>query len=65
MKAKFREMEENTREGGISRIMKELLVFVQFITYNKRFLVQFEYRKKRYISYGLLSYVCSKEEIGE
>ena len=42
-----------------------MVVCVQSVVGNNRFLVLFEYGKKKYISASSLSYVCGKEEVGK
>ena len=43
MEAKFKDMEENTIEGISRRRRKDVLVCVQDVAVNKKFLSQFEY----------------------
>ena len=58
-------MEENTREERIRRTIKDVVVCVKAVTGNKKSLVQFQDGQKRNMNSCLLSYVCSKEEIGQ
>ena len=47
-------MEKITREGIIRRMRKEVVGSVQVLVANEKFLVQFEYGKKKEINYSLL-----------
>ena len=58
-------MEEHTIEGSRSRARKEVVGYVQSVVGKKEFLVQFEYGQKRDMSSCFISYVCSKEEVGQ
>ena len=63
VKAKVGEMEENTREGRIRRMRKELMGRVQAVVEKKKILVQFKnLQKKEMISCSIV-YVFLKEEI--
>ena len=65
VKEKVRETEENIREG-ISRRMrmrKEVVGCVQAVVGKNIFLVQFVDGQKKEMSYSLLVFLCSKEEV--
>ena len=62
VKANVGDIEDNTREWRIRMTRKDVLGCVQAVARNKKFLFKFEDGQKKYISYFLLSYVCSKEE---
>ena len=57
--------EEKTREGRSRGVMKELVGCVQSSVGKNKFLVQSEYRQKIKMSYSLLLYVSSKEDVGQ
>ena len=63
VKAKVREIEENTREGRSRRMRKEVVGCVQDVVGKKRFLVQFGDGQKKEMSYILLAFLSSKEEV--
>ena len=63
VKAKVRNMEENTREGGIRSMRKDVVGFVQSLVGKNEFLFKFEYGQKRDMGSCLLVYVCSKQEV--
>ena len=63
VKAKVGEMEENTREGRIRRMRKELMGCVQAVVGKKKLLVQFKKLQKKEMIYCSIVYVCSREEI--
>ena len=65
MKAKVGETEESTREERIRKTSKEVVGYVQAMRGKNNFLVQFKYGKKRDMSSCFISYVCSKEEVGQ
>ena len=56
-------MEDNTRYGRISNTRKEVVGCVQDVVEKKKFPVQFEYGKKKYMSASLLSYICLKDNV--
>ena len=64
-KAKVGEMEEKIREGRSRRTRKEVVGCVQAVIGNNKYLLQFKDRQKREMSSHSLSYVCSKEEVGQ
>ena len=61
--AKNRDTEEKTREERSRSMSKEVVGCVQFLVWNNNLLIQFEYGKKKDISYCFLVNVCSKEEV--
>ena len=63
VKAKVGELENITREERIRRTRKEVVVCVQDVAGNKKFLVQFEYFQKKEIIYSSLVFLISKEEV--
>ena len=54
VKAKVKNMEDNTRYGRISNTRKEVVGCVQDVVEKKKFPVQFEYGKKKYMSASLM-----------
>ena len=60
MKAKIGEMEDNTREGKSRRMRKLVVVCVQAMVGEKKFLVQFEDCQKIEMIASLLSYEYDK-----
>ena len=44
---------------------KEVVGCVHAVVGKKKFLVKFEYGKRRYMSSSFLLYVCFKEEVGQ
>ena len=58
-------MEDKTRDGGIRRTGKEVVVCIQDMVGNKKFLVQSEDGQRRETSSTSLSYLCFKEEVGQ
>ena len=60
MKAKIGEMEDNTREGKSRRMRKLVVVCVQAMVGEKKFLVQFEDFQKIEMIASLLSYEYDK-----
>ena len=58
-------MEENKKEGRISRMRNDVVGFDQAVVGMNKFVVQFEDVQKRYMSAYSLSYVCDKEDVGE
>ena len=58
-------MEENTRDGRIRMMRKYVVRCVQAVTGEKIFLVQFQDVQDSKMSYCLILYVCSKEEVGQ
>ena len=65
IKEKVGNIEEKTREGISRSTRKDVVGCVQCVVSKKRFLVQFEYGKKKYMSAYSLSYLCKKEEVGQ
>ena len=63
VKAKVRELEKITREGRISRMSKQVVVFFQSVVGKKKFLVLFEYGQKKEIGSCSLVYLSEKEEV--
>ena len=63
VKAKVGELENITREGINGRTRKEVVGYVQSMVGKKNFLVQFEDGQKKEISYYLLVFLSSKEEV--
>ena len=61
VKAKVGEIEENTREGIIRMIRKEVVVCVQDFMLKNILLVQFGDGKKKEISSSLFVFLSSKE----
>ena len=62
VKAKVGELEKITREGIISRMMKEVMGCVHILVGKKNFFVLFEDRHKKEIGYCSLVYLNEKEE---
>ena len=60
---KVGEMEENTREGRIRRMRKEVVGRVQVVVEKKKVLVQFEDGKKKETRSCSVLCLCSKEEV--
>ena len=65
VKAKFGELEKLTSEGRIRMMRKEVVVCVQAMVCNKKFLVQFKDSHISNVIASLLLYVCSKQDIGQ
>ena len=63
VKTEVVKMEDNTREGIIRRIRKEVVGCVQAVLGKNKFLVIFEYGQNREMSYISLSYPCPKQEV--
>ena len=63
VKAKVGELEKITREGRSRRMRKEVVGCVQSVVGKKNFLYQFEYGKKKEISYSLHVFLSPKEEV--
>ena len=63
LNAKFEDMGDNKREVRIRRMRKYVVGCVQAVVRKKRFSVQFEYGQNKQMSYFLLVFVCSKEEV--
>ena len=63
MKLIFRDMNDNTREGIIRIMSKELVSCVRIILGKNNFLVKFEYVQKIEISAYSLPYLCSKYDV--
>ena len=61
--AKVGEMEDKKRHLRSMRTRKEVVGNLQDVVGKKKFLVKFEYGKKKEMSSVLISYVCSKEEV--
>ena len=61
VKAKVVDLEKITREGKIRSIRKKLVGCLQTVEGKKKFLLQFEYGKNKYISSSLLVFLSSKE----
>ena len=62
LKSKVLELKKITMEGRIMRMSKEVVKCVQDVVRKKKFLVQFQYGKKKEISYNLLLILSLKEE---
>ena len=56
-------MEDNTREGRIRRVRKDLMGCVQDVMGKKKLVVQFKKNQKKEMISCSIVYVCSKEEI--
>ena len=54
-------MEENTREGRIRRMRKELIGCVQDVVGRKQLSVQLKKNQKKEMIYCSIVYVCSRE----
>ena len=63
LKAYLGELEKITREGRSRRMRKEVVGCVQAVAGKNSFLVQFKDGQKKEISYSLLVFLGSKEEI--
>ena len=59
------DMEKNTTERRSIITRKEVVGCVMFVAGNKKFIVQFEYKKRINTSYRLLFYVYSEEEVDQ
>ena len=60
---KVGELEKITREGGSISMRKYVMVCVQDVLGKNNFLVQLEDGHKKYISYSLIVFLNSKEEV--
>ena len=56
-------MEKITRDGRRSRTMKEVVECVQSVVRMKIFVFQFRYGRKKNMSFSLLLFLSSKEEV--
>ena len=65
MKARVRDMEENTRTGRSRRMRKNVACCVQAVVGKKKLLVQFKYGHNRETSDSSLPCLCSKEEVDQ
>ena len=65
MKARVREMEENTRTGRSRRMKKNVAGCIQAVVGKKKLLVQFKDRQNRETSDSSLPCLCSKEEVDQ
>ena len=65
VKVKVGEMEEKTREVITRRMGKEVVGCFQVVLGKNFFLFQFKEGQKGDISASSLSYLCSKEEVGQ
>ena len=63
VKAKVGEVEENTREGRIRRMRKDLMGCFQDVMGEKKLLAQSENMQKKEMIPCSIMFVCSKEEI--
>ena len=63
VKAKDGDMGEKIREGGTRRMRKGVAICVQDVAGKDEFLVKLKYRQKKQMSYCLLVFLCSKEEV--
>ena len=63
VKAKVVDMEERIRELRTRRMRKEVVECVKDVVGKKKFFVQFEDGHKKDMSYCLLVFLCSNEEI--
>ena len=63
LKANVGELENIAREGRSRRMRKEVVGCVQSVVGKKKLLVQFKDGQKREISYSLLVFLSSKEEV--
>ena len=63
VKTKVVDMDENTRNGRIRRIRKEVVGCVQAVLGKKKLLVKFEYWQKKDMSSCSLVFLCLKEEV--
>ena len=63
VKKKVGDIEEDTREGIIMRMRKEMVGCVQDLVGKKKLLVQLKYGNKKDMSSSLLQFLCSKEEV--
>ena len=63
VKYKVGKLQKITREVRIRRMRKEVVGCFHGVAGKKKFLVQFEYRRNKEISYSLLVSLSSKEEV--
>ena len=58
-------MEENTSEGRIREMSKEVVGCVKTVVGKNNFLFQLEYGHNKVMIYSSLLYLCKKEEVSQ